>query len=260
MKRLLMGLWFVVALPLTVAAQEGKNADTTQFKGDFIYLRDYGSEEIGYLVVPQDIPRAGLVLVSDGHGVDTWMKITADFMAQQGYLVLALDLYNGNTTTEAQQAARMENDLMEQGVLNALKTATVFYRQSPRFKMNKVFIIGLGPMSNHLVTFAAQKNLALNGLVIINPAKIPTVERLRRMRYPVLLQFGKNATAAVESAERLVKDGGVQDWVEIKTAAKLDARTRRIDAEQWRQITEFIRKNSTEERRRSLVQRIFAFD
>jgi dienelactone hydrolase len=234
-------------------AQDDKPADDAQFKGEFIYLRDYGTDDIGYLTLPDEPPKAGVVIVPDGHGVDAWLKITADVIAKKGYVVLVPDLYNGNVTAGDRQAARMETDLTEKGVLASMKTATVFFQQSPRFKTDKVFVIGLGPLSHYLLSFAAQKNIAINGVAVINPAKEPAVDELKRVRYPVLFQLsgGSPVSAAMN---RMVREIGYQDLLEIQPIARLNPATRRMDEEQWKQLESFIQKNSAEERRKSLLQ------
>ncbi|MDR2463791.1 MAG: dienelactone hydrolase family protein [Verrucomicrobiales bacterium] len=256
MKSQIICLWFVLALPLTVSAQKSPPVEPAQFNGEFIYLRDYGSDDIAYLVVPQEQPKAGIVIVPDGHGVDAWTKITADAIAEKGYLVLALDLYNGGTTNDYREAAFKEGELVEKAVLTALKTTTVFYQQSPRFKMDKVFIVGIGSMSPYLITLATQKNLAVSGLVLINPARIPTAAGLDQVRYPMLFQLGGKSTAAVNTLTQFIRESRVPDLVEVKTAARLSPGVRRLDDAQWQQIAGFVRKNSTAERRKSLLERI----
>ena len=254
-----MKYWIVcllLVLPLTASFAEDATKPDSQFKGEFIYLRDYGTDDIAYLSLPQDAPKAGVVIVPDGHGVDSWVKITADTIAQKGYIVLVLDLYNGNANSDKQQVQRMESDLMEKSVVASMKTSTVFFQQSPRFKMDKVFMVGLGPLEHYLLSFASQKDLALNGIVVVNPAKLPTDDEIKHVRYPVLFQLGDSSPLASD-LDRMIHDSGYQDLVEIKLAPKLDAVSRRLDDAQWEQVDAFILKNSTEERKKSLLQRIF---
>ncbi|MDR0532890.1 MAG: dienelactone hydrolase family protein [Verrucomicrobiales bacterium] len=251
-----MKYWIVcllLVLPLTASFAEDATKPDAQFKGEFIYLRDYGTDDIGYLSLPQEPPTAGIILVPDGHGIDSWLKITADVIAQKGYIVLVLDLYNGNANTEEKQVERMENDLMEKGVLDAMKTSTVFFQQSPRFKMDKVFVVGPGSMEHYLLAFAAQKKLSLNGLVVVNPSKPPVEDELKRVRYPVLFQLGEGSPVT-SGLDAMVKNLGYQDLCEIKSVAKLDPKSRRLDEAQWQQVSDFMQKNSTEERKKGLLQ------
>ncbi|MDR1146539.1 MAG: dienelactone hydrolase family protein [Verrucomicrobiales bacterium] len=248
-------LWLLLALPLAAWGAEPPPAPAAQFKGDFIYLRDYGTDDIGYLTLPDSPPQAGVVLVPDGHGVDAWMKTAADFVAQKGYIVLVLDLYNGNVTADRRQVAHLENELEEKRALAALQTATVFFQQSPRFKTEQVLLLGFGPQERCLLAFAAQKHHAISGLAVINSLQAPAAEILKRARYPVLFQLNHNSPAAAD-LERRIQDTGGQELLEVGTVARLVPGQRRLDEAQWRQIEAFMRKNFNAERRKSLLQRL----
>jgi carboxymethylenebutenolidase len=65
--------------------------------GRMITLSDFGAEDLGYLSIPATPPQMGLVLVPDAFGLDDFTKSEADRLAGEGYLVLAVDIYNGHT-------------------------------------------------------------------------------------------------------------------------------------------------------------------
>jgi carboxymethylenebutenolidase len=60
-----------------------------------ITLSDFGAEDLAYLAIPTTPPTLGIVLVPDAYGLDDFTKAEADRLAGMGYLVLAVDIYNG---------------------------------------------------------------------------------------------------------------------------------------------------------------------
>ena len=65
-----------------------------------ITLSDFGAEDLAYLAVPATPPTLGIVLVPDAYGLDDFTKAEADRLAALGYLVVAVDIYNGKQTTD----------------------------------------------------------------------------------------------------------------------------------------------------------------
>ena len=68
---------------------------TAKPTGRMITLSDFGAEDLAYLAIPATPPTLAIVLVPDAYGLDDFTKAEADRLAAQGYLVAAVDIYNG---------------------------------------------------------------------------------------------------------------------------------------------------------------------
>src|SRR5580658_10064652 len=102
--------WLCLALLLTISgfAHAATDAKPT---GRMITLSDFGAEDLAYLAIPATPPTMGIVLVPDAYGLDDFTKAEADRLAAQGYLVTAVDIYNGKLTTDPGDLANLIQNL-----------------------------------------------------------------------------------------------------------------------------------------------------
>ncbi|MFK8052308.1 MAG: dienelactone hydrolase family protein [Woeseiaceae bacterium] len=70
----------------------------------------------GYFAYPQSMvePLPAILLIHDWWGLDQVVKDTADRLASDGYMVLAVDLFDGKVATSTPEAAALSRDLIEQ--------------------------------------------------------------------------------------------------------------------------------------------------
>src|SRR5947207_8229317 len=61
--------------------------------GQFISIAAAGGQFRGYFATPETGSGPGLVLLHTAFGLDRYMRGIADFYAEEGYVVLCLDLY-----------------------------------------------------------------------------------------------------------------------------------------------------------------------
>src|SRR5580658_10354100 len=98
------------------AATNGNNAHPDNSPpakpaGRMITLSDFGAEDLAYLAIPATPPVLGIVLVPDAYGLDDFTKAEADHLAALGYLVTAVDIYNGKLTTDPGDLANLIQNL-----------------------------------------------------------------------------------------------------------------------------------------------------
>jgi dienelactone hydrolase len=161
--------------PATTAAAAAAPGDPA-LKGELIFLRDFGSDDTGYLAIPQQQPRAGVVVAHGITGLSRTFRRSCDELAGQGYLVLAVDFFNGRIPSSTEEARRIWGSLDQKLVTAALKTARAFYTSSPRFKMDKVVLVGVGESVPAVAEFAtADHGLAGVTLVAGDSADLPVV-------------------------------------------------------------------------------------
>ena len=65
----------------------------------------------GYLSLPQNKTGPGLIILQEWWGLVDHIKHVADRYAKEGYVVLAPDLYDGQKTTEPNEAQKLMLEL-----------------------------------------------------------------------------------------------------------------------------------------------------
>ena len=70
----------------------------------------------GYFAYPEQMvePKPAVLLIHDWRGLDQQMRDVADRVAAAGYMVFAVDFFNGRTADNAQDAAALARELLEQ--------------------------------------------------------------------------------------------------------------------------------------------------
>ncbi len=244
----------VMAAVCTLQAQENPPAQP-QFKGELIYLRDYGTDDIAYLVVPEQPPACGIVILPDGYGLDVEIKKQADALSRKGYLVLVVDLYNGAVTPNPQQAERMIADLMEKTVLASLKTSVNFFQTSPRFKVDKVAMVAVGGTTSHVAKFAMKKDSGLTSVVFLEPPALPTQELLDGIRCPA--QFLTGPDCRIESTVRAALAQNKSVSIEVRDVPAGPNGRKGMGSKEWTAAEEFIRRGLTQEKKENILQKLF---
>jgi carboxymethylenebutenolidase len=137
--------------PMDAPIAEAKSPDATPVKptGRSITLSDFGAEDLGYLAVPVTPPTVGVVLVPDAYGLDNFTKKQAERLAADGYLAVAVDIYNGKNLTDPGQIANMVANLDGPTVLKTVDAGVRLFHESPKFRVDHVVVIGWGIGANY---------------------------------------------------------------------------------------------------------------
>ena len=132
--------------------------------GRMITLSDFGAEDLAYLAIPATPPTLGIVLVPDAYGLDAFTKSEADRLAAMGYLVIAVDIYNGTHTTDPGDLANLTANLNAATVMKTLTAGIRFFHESPKFRVDHVVAMGWGVGATYVFQ-AARENKTLNGAI-----------------------------------------------------------------------------------------------
>jgi len=165
-------LAFTLALLLVPAARAQPAAgDVHQVEappvkptGKMITLSDFGAEDLAYLAIPVTAPTLGIVLVPDAFGLDDFTKNKADWLAAQGYLVVAVDIYNGHQSTDPGELANYVANLDNASIMKTLTAGVRLFHESPKFKVDHVVAIGWGAGANYVFQ-AARETKGLDGAI-----------------------------------------------------------------------------------------------
>ncbi len=232
-------------------AESGKEA--YRGDGDLIFLRDFGSDDVGYLAVPKDRPDYGIVLVHGWTGLSEGVRRDCDYLAEEANITLAVDLFNGAKPTNDREARVERGKLQQELVVTAIRTGARFFQNSPRFQMDRVVVVA-HQQSALAALKAAQKQTNIMAVVLIDPEPALTVEQLVASPVPVrvfisseagierYLQLDKSAQSeeAAEAAFTQLPPSIAPLVVPISPVWINSWRNRRMNPELWATIKEFL--------------------
>jgi carboxymethylenebutenolidase len=202
---LFLSFVFTALMPLTTSAaeniadkknltNENKVAITTSKP---IYYMDFK----GYLAKPSapgNYP--GIVIIHEYWGLNNNIKKVTKQLARQGYTVLAVDLYHGETTTDPDQAARLASQIDQAQAVQNMRSA-VDYLQTQE-QITKVASLGWcfgGGQSLKLAT----SGMKLDGTVIYYGQLTAEKNELEKISWPILGIFGaEDQIVPLQSVEK----------------------------------------------------------
>jgi carboxymethylenebutenolidase len=179
--------------------------------GRMITLSDFGAEDLGYLSIPATPPQMGLVLVPDAYGLDDFTKSEANRLAGEGYIVLAVDIYNGHTSTDPGEIANMTANQNGAIVMKTVTAGIRFFHESPKFHAGHVVVIGWGNGARYAFQ-AARENKMLDGAVMLYGPVETNVEKIGKFAAPLCAVYPDadpvTTHETVQVFERMMKDAG----------------------------------------------------
>lgn len=66
-----------------------------------------GESVSGYLAMPEILPAGAVLLIHEARGLDRWIRKVTRQMAEEGFIALAADLYDGEVAHSADEARRL---------------------------------------------------------------------------------------------------------------------------------------------------------
>jgi carboxymethylenebutenolidase len=165
--------------PMDAPIAEAKSPDAAPAKptGRSITLSDFGAEDLGYLAVPNTPPTVGVVLVPDAYGLDEFTKRQAERLAADGYLAVAVDIYNGKMLTDPGQIANMVANLDGPTVLKTIDAGVRLFHESPKFRVDHVVVIGWGIGANYAWQAAHDENGPDGAILFYGPVQSGKMEK-----------------------------------------------------------------------------------
>jgi carboxymethylenebutenolidase len=133
--------------------------------GRMITLSDFGAEDLAYLAIPATPPTMGIVLVPDAFGLDDFTKGEADRLAAQGYLVVAVDIYNGKLTTDQGDLANLIANLNADSAMKTIDSGVRLFHESPKYKVDHVVAMGWGTGATFVFQTIQEAKSNLDGAV-----------------------------------------------------------------------------------------------
>jgi carboxymethylenebutenolidase len=192
----------------------------------------YYENASGYLVYPSsNLPNnasvateklPAIVMIHENRGLNDNIKSTADILAKQGYVVLAVDLFQGQVTADPNRARELSSDVRNNpGVaIENMKSAVAYLSSLQNVNASRIASIGWcfgGGQSLQLALNSEDHPLAAT--IIYYGQVVNDTEELSKIRWPVLGIFGdKDQAISVDSVrafEKALNETGVTNQIHI---------------------------------------------
>lgn len=158
----------------------------------------------GYLAYPVDMtePLPAVMLIHDWFGLDDEIKKLSDTLAAQGFVVLAVDLFDGRTGTLPKDTRDALVKILEKPDLTRsnLDQAITFVREtvgSPRLSL-----LGFGSGGLWALNTALTKPDEFEALVLVQGQTLTDKERLETLNMPLLGIYGANDRSITQEEVR----------------------------------------------------------
>jgi carboxymethylenebutenolidase len=149
---------------------------------------------------PQNAP-AGVVLVHDWFGVSPFYTQAANKLAEQGYRVVAVDLFGGKSATTHDDAAKLLQSVQDDVAARKIDAAIAQLAANGR----PVAVMGFSMGARHALA-AALRNAAVHATVLWYGETINDSARLRQLAGPALVIVGsRDGAAAAENSAAFSK-------------------------------------------------------
>lgn len=176
-----------LALCLLPAAR----AHPAQPAGKMESLSHVGSIEKAYISLPTSVPGGGIVLVPDWWGLSEPFLKAADAFAADGYIVVAVDFYDGKVPKTPTEAQIRMSEIHRPGALRIIHSAIRLLHEDRRLQVPKVGVIGWS-MGAGLALESAIGNPEVAACVVYYGPVILDTDWLRQLSVPLLGIYGRN--------------------------------------------------------------------
>jgi carboxymethylenebutenolidase len=148
-----------------------------------------------YVAGPEDATRA-IVLVHDWFGVSPFYTEAAERLANQGYRVVAVDLYDGRRAATHEEAGALLGALRDDIAARKVDAAIKWSAEGGR----KIAAMGFSMGAKHALS-AALRNGSVRATILWYGETIKDAETLHHLSGPVLLVVGsRDGPSAAESS------------------------------------------------------------
>src|SRR3989344_8905194 len=146
------------------------------------------SGRMWHIAKPEKPNNKAIILIHEFWGLNEQIKRMAGRLAREGFTVLAVDLYEGKLTVDANEARRLKEEMKTEQALENIRKA-VSHLGTLGFKPEKIGICGFC-MGGGVAFEAATKGIKAGAYVIYYGRILDDEEILNNISSPVLGIFG----------------------------------------------------------------------
>jgi carboxymethylenebutenolidase len=186
----------LVLLPALVAGRMVAGQEVSVRTDDVPYSEANGKQAIAYFARPdREGQLPGIVLIHEWWGLNDDIKAKAREFAKLGYVAIAVDMYDGKSTTDPNQARELAGSVRGnmEGAMQNLRDALDVLKKSPHVDPERLAAIGWcfgGGWSYQI----AKNNLGVKASVIYYGFFNPD-DDLQKMRAEIIGHFAENDRA-----------------------------------------------------------------
>jgi carboxymethylenebutenolidase len=172
----------------------------------------------GVLIEPQKLGRyPALVVAPEWRGVTDWVQTESTKLAEQGYVVLAVDFYGGKVAATADEASELSRGVTTDDAIANLQGAFAYLQALKEVDRDHVGAIGWGMGGGYVLKFAARQPKL--SACVVNYGVLPTDPNdLQQIAAPLLGNFGAEdhgvSTADVQAFQKSMQ--ALQRRIDIK--------------------------------------------
>jgi carboxymethylenebutenolidase len=134
-------------------------------------------------------PFPAIIVIHEWWGLNDWMKEQAAKLADQGYVVLAVDLYRGKVAENSDVAHELSRGLPEDRAKRDLHAAFEFLASQPNVNKNRIGAIGWCMGGGYSLEVALQEPAL--AAAVINYGRLATdPAALQKINAPIFGSFG----------------------------------------------------------------------
>ena len=171
-------------------------------QGSTVEFGSNGRRASGYLIVPERQNNAALVVIHEWWGLNDHIKDVARRFADEGYTVLAPDLYDGTVTKDAGEAGKLMQGLDQSKAIQALDAAVDYLKSVKGVDANKIAITGFC-MGGSFALLMATHNDSIKAAAPFY-GDVPPDDSLKNLSAPILFIGAENDQwITVDKMERL---------------------------------------------------------
>ena len=202
----------------------GESSERREVVAETLPYAEVGEELVyGYFAIPADMidPLPAIILIHDWYGLNDDIRAAAERLAGAGYIVLAVDLFEGKTADSATAARTLEIEVVEnpQRAEDNLRQAVSFIRVSSGAP--SIGLVGYGFGGGWALTTSIESPAGLDAAVSIYGQVVTDEDELADARLPFLGIF-------LES-DRAVPAQTVRDFQAVMNALEKDAEIEILD-------------------------------
>lgn len=210
-----------------------------------------GQTARAYMIGPdQGEKHPGLIVIQEWWGLNDHIKDIAGRFAENGYVVLAPDLYDGKVTKDPEQAGQYMQNLDQARALQILNVAVEFLKKRQNVKADTVGVTGFC-MGGTFALLLACNNKSIKASVPFY-GDVPPDDVLKNLSAPVLFIGAENDPWITQEKMKRLKDAldkyGKEGEVKIYSGVghaffndtRPDAYNKEAAEDAWRSVLQFL--------------------
>jgi carboxymethylenebutenolidase len=198
----------VRSMPDSMHGTKPANTTSVELEGLSRTAVNYYGNATGYLVYPENATESelpGVVMIHEWWGLNQNIKNMAEQLANEGYAVLAVDLYNGQVATESGQAGMLASSVRDnpQLAIENLNAAVEHLSSIPSVNSSRMASLGWCFGGGQSLQLALNTEQPLAATVIYYGNLVTNQTELSVIGWPVLGIFGsEDQSIPVETVDQ----------------------------------------------------------